>query len=286
MPSVSLQQTGLLTREQHRAKVIRHEAAHAVVAHLRGMSVTEIRVGDVTNDDVEALGNVSWEHSGELDLDAAAEISMAGWVSDRKWLAENGLADEAHLLSVAAESRGDIGVVYGKGGDAATVDRGVRAAEQNWPEYARYIDAVAESLDYFGGNLTPLVMRAVIRDLDRPRPASLPPVAESPAPPPAPATTATTTTTGGTDMAGIEEIILTISDTRAKSEQIQAALAQVQEWASEIAGRLHATVGQSPQSGVQQAIGAFSELSEQRITELHQLVSGAVSEIEQYGQRL
>ncbi|PKW14154.1 hypothetical protein [Saccharopolyspora spinosa] len=99
---------------------------------------------------------------------------------------------------------------------------------------------------------------------------------------------ATTTNTGGTSMAGIEEIIAAISNTSSKSEQIQGALAQVQQWATEVAGQLHDALGGSHQPEVQQAIEVFSELSEvgQRITELHQLVSGAVSEIEQYGQRL
>ncbi|QIZ36125.1 hypothetical protein [Saccharopolyspora sp. ASAGF58] len=97
-----------------------------------------------------------------------------------------------------------------------------------------------------------------------------------------------TTTAGGSGMAGIEEIIAAISTTSSKSEQIQGALAQVQQWATEIAGQLYDALGGSHQAGVQHAIEVFSELSEggQRITELQQLVSGAVSEVEQYGQRL
>ncbi|MGW5642206.1 hypothetical protein ACWEV3_10970 [Saccharopolyspora sp. NPDC003752] len=91
---------------------------------------------------------------------------------------------------------------------------------------------------------------------------------------------------GSSAMAGIEDIRIAISSTSDKSGQIQAALAQVKEWAGEIAGHLNTALGQAGAHEVQQVIGAFQELSGQRIDELHQLVSGAVSEIEQYGQRL
>jgi hypothetical protein len=102
----------------------------------------------------------------------------------------------------------------------------------------------------------------------------------------APAAATTTANTGGTSMAGFDDIRAAISNTRSKSEQIQGALAQVQQWAGEIAGQLHSALGSSHQPEVQHAIGVFSELSEVRITELHQVVASAVTEIEQYGQRL
>ncbi|GAA4613041.1 hypothetical protein [Saccharopolyspora hordei] len=98
--------------------------------------------------------------------------------------------------------------------------------------------------------------------------------------------TPASTNTGGTSMAGIEEVQAAVASTRDKGQQILAALAQIQEWAREVTGQLNTAMGMSQQPEAQQAIGAFNELAETRVTELHQLVAGAIDQAEQYSYRL
>ncbi|MEV0698618.1 hypothetical protein AB0I53_11975 [Saccharopolyspora sp. NPDC050389] len=279
IPSSSLQKTGQLTPEQFRAKVIRHEAAHAAVAHLLGMDVTRIYVGDTREDPVE-LGSVDWKFTGELNIEALAEVSMAGWVSDRKWLAENGLDDETHLVSVSSESRADIGVVLGRGAGGATVDLGVQRAEENWSDYAPYINAVAEELTYFDGDLTPLVMRAVIGEVDdRRRRSSAPSTAQPPARPSAP-TTNTAPISGGSVMSTLaEQARNALNIANEKADFVRGALQQAGLDIDDIIAQL-AQVTTDAET-VQQASGIYQQ-AKADLEKLQGLVNTAIDTTQQH----
>ncbi|GAA4890967.1 hypothetical protein [Saccharopolyspora cebuensis] len=102
----------------------------------------------------------------------------------------------------------------------------------------------------------------------------------------APGSTHTTSTsTGGTGMSGIEDVVAAVAQARENSEQILAALALIQQWSEGAAGGLTTALGGSSQDEVQHSIAAFSQTT-QLATEMHQLVAGAIEQVEQYRNRL
>lgn len=89
---------------------------------------------------------------------------MAGWISDRRWLAAQGLDTETHLVSAAARSRDDIHVVRNLAGAATDIGAGARRADDRWSEIAHHVDAVAEELGRTG-SLSPEALRQALREV-------------------------------------------------------------------------------------------------------------------------
>ncbi|KAA5829563.1 hypothetical protein F1721_24925 [Saccharopolyspora hirsuta] len=279
IPVASLPHSDSISPAQYRAMVIRHEAAHATVAHLLGMDVMRIYVGDTSVENAGEAGHVEWDYPGD-NIEAYAEISMAGWVSDRKWLAENGVDDEANLFAAASHSRGDIGAVLGQGAGRATIDLGVQRVEQNWSDYAPYVDAVAEELTRFP-DLSPAVMRAAIRNADRPRRTPEPSTDQSPKPPTTPSTN-TTPISGGTTPMGIEEIRQAVAASNQKADFARGALREARQQFEEIVSQLAAIgVETSSQEGPKQALATYSQLRDQ-LDGFQEQVGNAMASLEQY----
>ncbi|KAA5836067.1 hypothetical protein F1721_06935 [Saccharopolyspora hirsuta] len=260
-----------------------HEAAHAVVGTDAGFVLDEVLLGhqdtSVHGTSLSSGGMTRWDMEGKrVATDDYHAYIVAGMRANLRWLAERGWDTHANRIDVAYGGFGDVINLENDRGRRVSMreamDSANRTADariaQRWP----HITAVAQQL-LTRSRLNGTEVRRIVTATQASRPT-------------APSTPTTTTHTGGSAMAGIEEIQAALANTKTKTEQIYAALAQVQQWAGEIAGHLYTTLGQSQQSEVLQAIAAFRDLSEegQRVSELHQLVYAAVSEIEQYGNRL
>lgn len=286
-----------------------HEAGHAVTAaRVLNWQVTECECGLVSDIDTHHGQTSAFGETGPDTATGRALFALAGQAAEYHWLTDREMVQRLGLDSGLPDGRLETGA-FSELDTRTLLDAFPHTAfkthqeafdevrdfiARNWQLVLMQVRNVQVSCDCLTAlNTAP---RQWVDPADRvepftaPRPstASVPPAVErAPAAvEPRPASGTTTTNSGGTSMAGIEEILAAISNTSSKSEQIQGALAQVQQWAGEIAGHLHMALGESGQHEVQQVIGAFQELAGQRIDELHQLVSGAVTEIEQYGQRL
>ncbi|MFI0470929.1 hypothetical protein ACH347_43295 [Saccharopolyspora sp. 5N102] len=263
----------------------RHEAGHAVVGLEFGYPMVHADLpSEPTADNIG--GTVRWnfpDNSTVFDNQYGA-MSLAGAMAQQRWMQDQGWRlTNADLIDLSYSALGDTSQLVTQFGGvpdgAVELAREMVSDRVTWRQMQRVAQELTEYGRLTAGQTRSAMAAAKAQDaaLRLMKPAS------APAPKPSLAA-ATTTNTGGTAMAGLEDIRAAISTTSDKSGQIQGALKQVQEWAGEIAGQLGTVLSESGQ--VQQAIGAFQELSGQRIDELHQLVSGAVSEIEQYGQRL
>ncbi|MGI8308058.1 hypothetical protein [Saccharopolyspora hattusasensis] len=281
-----------LSEDERREYTAVHEAAHAVVGTRLGMTLDNVVVGEHESD---LAGGFTANVTGAAYFDVPsleastlndyAAMVTAGVVANERWLVERGQDTHPNRLDVA----------YGGSGDALALEAAVNGnvpmrqvmktgradANRVIAEHWAQITTVAREL-LTNGRMDGDQVRRVVNTAHQIAPTRVPKPRTTT---PNTTTSNTTTATGGNTM-GIEEVLAAISNTSSKGEQIQGALAQVQQWAGEIAGHLHMALGESGQHEVQQVIALFQELAEQRITELHQLVSGAVSEIEQYGQRL
>ncbi|QIZ36126.1 hypothetical protein [Saccharopolyspora sp. ASAGF58] len=271
-----------LTEDERREYIAVHEAAHAVVGEHLGMVVESVVVEKhesvAAGRVIPAAGVTEWaiDSLRASTLGDYAAMTVAGMQANQRWLASRGQDTHPNRLEVAAGGNGDILSLE-------------HAVDGRFPMRQVMKEARASADTVISGQWDQItaVARAVLANgrMDRDQVRDVMHTAghqgriSKPVPRNESATDSTrhtpnpskhATTTGGTSMAGIEEIIAAISNTSSKSEQIQGALAQVQQWATEIAGHLHMALGESGQHEVQQVIGLFQELAEQRITELHQ----------------
>ncbi|MEV6234926.1 hypothetical protein AB0L88_44375 [Saccharopolyspora shandongensis] len=261
-----------------------HEAGHAVVGLEFDYPMQKAEIPDDTSGDIGGIVNWRFGDSARIYTDQFGAMSLAGTVAQQRWMQEQGrVLTDADRVDLSYGAHGDTAMLADRLGEvpegSLELAKEMVSDRVTWRQMQRVAKELNESGRLNEGQTRSAMTAAKTQytALHLTKPAS------TPAPKPSLATT-TTTTTGGTAMAGLDDIRAAISTTNDKSQQIQAALNQVQQWAGEIAGQLGTVLSDSGQ--VQQVIGAFQELSGQRIDELHQLVSGAVSEIEQYGQRL